>query len=79
MRTVNCYPFTAKTLNKLLKSRVYVGEYSYAGFVVTDGMPRIIDDATFEEVQKSLRSTSVGVLRRRPSWLIMAMTRLTTG
>ncbi|MDO5501287.1 MAG: recombinase family protein [Propionibacteriaceae bacterium] len=44
--------FTVKTLNKLLKSRAYVGEYSYAGYVVEGGMPQIVDDETFEKVQR---------------------------
>lgn len=52
MRTTTGYKFSPKTLNKLLKSRAYVGEYSYAGHVVEGGMPRIVDDATFAEVQK---------------------------
>ena len=51
-RTANGYRFTAKTLNKLLSSRFHIGEYSYAGHVVPGGMPRIVDDVTFEEVQK---------------------------
>lgn len=52
VRTANGYSFTAKTLNKLMSSRFYIGEYSYAGHVVPGGMPRIVDDVTFEEVQK---------------------------
>ncbi|WP_392452444.1 recombinase family protein [Corynebacterium dentalis] len=52
VRTTYGKQFTPKTLNKLLKSRAYIGEYSYAGHVVPDGMPQIVDDATFEKVQK---------------------------
>lgn len=39
-------------LNKLLKNRAYIGEYCYAGHVIAGGMPQIVDDATFDEVQK---------------------------
>ena len=52
VRTVNGYRFTSKTLNKLLKSRAYIGEYSYAGHVVEGGMPQIVDEETFDAVQK---------------------------
>jgi len=51
VRTTNGFKFSPKTLNKLLKSRAYLGEYSYAGFVIPGGMPRIVDDETFEQVQ----------------------------
>lgn len=30
----------------------YIGEYSYAGHVIPGGMPQIVDDETFEKVQK---------------------------
>ncbi|MFV0535461.1 MAG: hypothetical protein ACK5MR_17695, partial [Cumulibacter sp.] len=33
-------------------TRVYIGEYSYAGNVIDGGMPQLVDAATFEEVQK---------------------------
>lgn len=52
VRTVNGRQFTAKTLNKLLKNRAYIGEYCYAGHVIAGGIPQIVDDATFDEVQK---------------------------
>ncbi len=52
VRTVNDRRFTPKTLNKLLASRAYIGEYSYAGNVIDGGMPQLVDVATFEDVQK---------------------------
>ncbi|MDO5683614.1 MAG: recombinase family protein [Propionibacteriaceae bacterium] len=52
VRTVTGAKFTPKALNKILKSRAYIGEYSYAGHVKPGGMPRIVDNETFEAVQK---------------------------
>ena len=52
MRTVNDCKFTPKGLNKMLKNRAYIGEYSYAGFIVSRAMPRLVADDVFEQVQK---------------------------
>ncbi|MBR5949929.1 MAG: recombinase family protein [Actinomycetaceae bacterium] len=52
VRTSTGARFTVKALNKLLKNRAYIGEYSYAGHIVEDGMPRLVDDYTFKEVQR---------------------------
>lgn len=43
-----------KTLNKMLKNRVYIGEYHYGEITIENGMPAIIDEATFEKAQKML-------------------------
>lgn len=52
IRTTRGYRFTPKNLNKLLKNRAYIGEYSYGGHVIESGMPRLVDDEVFEEVQR---------------------------
>lgn len=52
VRTVNDKRFTPKNLNKLLRNRAYIGDYSYAGHVIPGGMPQIVDETTFDEVQK---------------------------
>lgn len=52
MRTVNGCKYTPKGLNKILKNRAYVGEYSYAGFIVPGAMPRLVADDVFEAVAK---------------------------
>lgn len=44
--------FSSKTLNKMLKNRAYLGEYVYGEYVHEDGMPRLVDDETFENVQR---------------------------
>lgn len=52
MRTTRGYHFTPKSLNKLLKNRAYIGEYTYSGHVIDGGMPRLVEDDVFEEVQR---------------------------
>ncbi|WP_200895849.1 recombinase family protein, partial [Corynebacterium argentoratense] len=52
IRTTRGYRFTPKNLNKMLKNRAYIGEYAYGGHVHEDGMPRLVDDLTFNEVQR---------------------------
>ena len=52
IRTTRGYRFTPKNLNKMLKNRAYIGEYAYGGHIHEDGMPRIVDDLTFNEVQR---------------------------
>ncbi|WP_455151439.1 recombinase family protein [Schaalia odontolytica] len=51
-RTTRGYKFTPKTLNKLLKNRAYVGEYSFGKHVIDGGMPCLVADEVFEEVQR---------------------------
>lgn len=79
VRTVRGAKFSPKDIGKLLANRVCLGEYSYAGHVIPGGIPQIIDEETFEAVQKMF-----AVSRRRgpelklslPRW---ALTRLNTG
>lgn len=52
VRTTRGYRFTPKTLNKLLKNRAYVGEYTYGEHLIEGGMPQLVDDEVFEEVQR---------------------------
>lgn len=52
VRTTRGYRFTPKNLNKMLKNRAHIGEYTYGGHVHEDGMPRLVDDLTFDEVQR---------------------------
>ena len=54
VRTVRGGLFTPKSLGKILKSRRYIGEYRYSDITIADGMPRLVDDVTFERVQKQL-------------------------
>lgn len=52
VRTVRGAKFSTKTLNKMLKNRAYLGVYAYGEYVHEDGMPRLVDDETFDKVQR---------------------------
>lgn len=44
--------FTVNSLRHILKNRAYTGLYQYADISIPDGMPRLVSDELFEEVQK---------------------------
>ena len=52
VRTTRGYKFTPKSLNKMLKNRAYLGEYSFGEHVIEGGMPQLVDDDVFDEVQR---------------------------
>ena len=52
LRTTKGGLFNPNGLRHILMNRMYLGEYHYGGVVVPDGVPRIIPDDLFEDVQK---------------------------
>lgn len=44
--------FTVNSLRAILHNRSYIGEYHYAGVTIPNGMPAIVSEELFEEVQK---------------------------
>lgn len=55
LRTVQGRPFTKNSITGLLKNERYKGIYIFKDMRVEGGMPRIIDDETFEKVQSMLK------------------------
>ena len=55
LRTARGEPFNKNSLNKILKNEKYTGVYVYKDTRTPDGIPRIIDDDTFEKVQEMLK------------------------
>ena len=55
VRTSRGVKFSVNTVNKMLKNRAYIGEYHFGDIVIPDGMPALIDAATFDRVQERLR------------------------
>lgn len=47
-------PFSANTFHTMLKNERYVGIYKYKDMRIPGGMPRIIDDDTFERVKSRM-------------------------
>lgn len=52
IKTVLGHNFTVNSLRHILKNRAYIGEYHYSDIIISDGMPRLVSDELFEEVQK---------------------------
>ncbi len=48
-------PFSYNSLHRLLSNEKYIGRYEYLGVVLENAIPRIIDDAMFEKVQKRVQ------------------------
>jgi len=46
--------FTKNSLSAFFNNRAYVGEYKHGNTIIPNGMPRIIDDNTFERVQQKM-------------------------
>ena len=55
LRTLRGGPFTKNSLHSILKNEKYTGVYIYKGHRVEGGMPRLIDDETFQKVQEMLK------------------------
>lgn len=55
LRTLRGGPFTKNSLHTILKNEKYTGVYIYKGKRTEGGMPRIIDDETFQKVQEMLK------------------------
>ena len=56
LTTINNGVFTVNGLRSILKNRSYIGEYSYNGIVIPDGMPQIISIALFDKAQEQLKA-----------------------
>lgn len=52
LRTTRGALFGVKTVNKMLQNRAYIGEYRHGDIVVEGGMPALVDEATFDAVQR---------------------------
>lgn len=60
LTTINGREFTINSLRSILTNRAYIGEYHFGDIVIPGGMPRIIEDAIFEEVQRRLEENKRG-------------------
>lgn len=67
LRTTRGALFGVKTMNKLLKNRAYIGEYTHGGVTVEGGMPQIVDEELFDRAQRWLAENKRNGSRRRVS------------
>lgn len=64
LKTANGKPFNHNSITRILANRRYIGEYRWHDILIPDGMPRIIDDETFERVQKRLEKNKKAPARK---------------
>lgn len=53
-KTIQGNDFTINSIRNILKNKAYIGVYKYGDKVIEDGMPPIIPEELFEEVQERL-------------------------
>lgn len=69
-RTSRGKEFNKNSINRILHNRRYIGYYIYKGEETAGGMPRIIDDALFEQVQAILEANKKPRGEPRAKWNI---------
>lgn len=60
LKTIRGNSFTPNALNHILTNRAYIGEYKFGEILIPDGMPRLIDDETFEAAQAKIIANKRG-------------------
>lgn len=60
LKTVRGNRFTVNSLRNILVNRAYIGEYKFGETLITDGMPRLIDDEMFQKAQSRLEANKRG-------------------
>ena len=56
--------FAATSITKILKNRIYIGEYHYGDVTIPKGIPAIISDELFAEVQAKLAENSTSTAKK---------------
>lgn len=54
-KTATGRAFSDNSLQRILKNPKYIGRYEYLGVVIENSVPKIVDNETFERVQKRLQ------------------------
>lgn len=66
-------------VNSMLKNRKYLGEYSYRDIVVPDGIPRIVSNELFEQVQQRMSKNKKAPSRHKAEDDYILTTKLFCG
>ncbi len=64
-RTASNSEWNRNSLRSILKNQKYIGVYSFNGYEKRDGIPRIIDNDLWEQVQKQMQSNKKAPQRGR--------------
>lgn len=78
-KTSRGVPFNKSTLTRLLQNKRYIGVYTYKGTEIPDGLPRVISDSLFEQVQRKLADNKRTHTRAKPECEFLLTTKLFCG
>ena len=71
--------FNKSSIRKILLNKKYIGIYTYGDIEVKNGIPRIIDDKTFNEVQKKMLKNKQAPARNKAKTEYLLTTKLFCG
>lgn len=71
--------FNKNSLRKMLRNKRYIGTYTYCGTETPGGIPRIVDDETFNQVQEMLDKNKKAPARARAKAEYLLTTKLFCG
>ena len=71
--------FNKNSLRKMLRNKRYIGIYTYKGTETPGGIPRIVDDETFNQVQEMLDKNKKAPARARAKAEYLLTTKLFCG
>lgn len=72
-------PFNKCSIRTILLNKKYIGVYTYNGIETPNGVPRIIDDETFERVQEMMTKNKKAPARARAKAEYLLTTKLFCG
>lgn len=71
--------FNKNSLRKMLQNKRYIGTYTYKGTEIPNGIPRIIDDDLFMQVQEMMKKNRKAPARARAKEEYLLTTKLFCG
>lgn len=79
IKTAKGSAFNKNSLQSILKNKKYIGTYWYGDIEVKDGMPRIVSDELFEEVQKKMKTNKKASAKAKAKEEYLLTTKLFCG
>ena len=68
-------PLNYNSVQRMLKNRRYIGEYSFMDVVIPDGMPAIVTKDEWEAAQAAIRSISKRALPQKTNFPLTSKVR----
>ena len=72
-------PLNYNSVQRMLKNRRYIGEYSFMDIVIPDGMPAIVSKELFDRVQKKMEKNRKAPARHKAEDDYLLTTKLVCG